>query len=611
MYGRASEKTVLENNWEDVSQHNHRGVFEMPSVMADLMTLIQHEIPDGRQNIHDSHTNLEKVAEYCEANYFQAENKHAALEETKKYATQSLASVAYQINTLAYNLLHLLDLQTAQLSEMESHINHIGQTVMIHKEKVARREIGVLTANKSTLRQHKILAPASQERPVKYIRRPIDYTLLDDVGHGLRAASSGNGSGTTKARRVPSTQALINAGPAPTTKPPTPPQANRGVTVGSLTRTSREYRTPAPPIAPPQVPSNYAANYPLGHPRRGHGYSTLPAHGHHGSSHPGAGHQGALPPSQMTPPPSLASQPQVGMVHPMSQHTLGHHQATHHTVGQMPAAQNAMVQNPMAQNIMAQNSVAQNSMAQNSLAQNSMAQIPMAQNTMSHMVQNPIAKNAMVQNPMAQHPMVQNPMAQHPMVQNPTAQNPAAQVPMPQMSMSQIPMPQVPMSQMPMSQVPMGQVPMGQNPMGQHLVGTRPGPNLMSSSMTDRLPEPPPPHVMSGAVAAPSDYGRHGNVSPPLPPPPPPEPLYPGNHVPPSPPAYGRQRTDPEHDWVPKTYLEKVVAIYDYAADKDDELSFSENSVIYVVKKNDDGWYEGVMNGVTGLFPGNYVEPCM
>lgn len=54
-----------------------------------------------------------------------------------------------------------------------------------------------------------------------------------------------------------------------------------------------------------------------------------------------------------------------------------------------------------------------------------------------------------------------------------------------------------------------------------------------------------------------------------------------------------------------------VVAIYDYEADKDDELSFSENSVIYVVKKNDDGWYEGVMNGVTGLFPGNYVEPCM
>lgn len=54
-----------------------------------------------------------------------------------------------------------------------------------------------------------------------------------------------------------------------------------------------------------------------------------------------------------------------------------------------------------------------------------------------------------------------------------------------------------------------------------------------------------------------------------------------------------------------------VVAIYDYIKDKDDELSFAEGSVVYVIKKNDDGWWEGVMDGVTGLFPGNYVEPCI
>jgi len=60
--------------------------------------------------------------------------------------------------------------------------------------------------------------------------------------------------------------------------------------------------------------------------------------------------------------------------------------------------------------------------------------------------------------------------------------------------------------------------------------------------------------------------------------------------------------------WVPKNYLEKVVAIYDYNADKEDELTFQEGQIIYVLKKNDDGWWEGVMEGITGLFPGNYVE---
>jgi len=58
-------------------------------------------------------------------------------------------------------------------------------------------------------------------------------------------------------------------------------------------------------------------------------------------------------------------------------------------------------------------------------------------------------------------------------------------------------------------------------------------------------------------------------------------------------------------------FIEKVVAIYDYEADKEDELTFLENAVIHVIKKNDDGWWEGVLNGVRGLFPGNYVEPLI
>lgn len=144
--------------------------------MAELAALLRSEIPEGRSNLTDNHGNLERVAEYCEANYFQSENKRVALEETKNYTTQSLASVAYQINTLAYNFLQLLELQSAQLVEMESQMNHISQTVMIHKEKVARREIGVLTANKSTTRQYKIIAPANPEKPIKYVRKPIDFT---------------------------------------------------------------------------------------------------------------------------------------------------------------------------------------------------------------------------------------------------------------------------------------------------------------------------------------------------------------------------------------------------------------------------------------------------
>ena len=61
---------------------------------------------------------------------------------------------------------------------------------MIHKEKVARREIGVLTTNRTASRpmgvKSGILFPEQTERPIKYTRKPIDYSSLDDIGHGVR-----------------------------------------------------------------------------------------------------------------------------------------------------------------------------------------------------------------------------------------------------------------------------------------------------------------------------------------------------------------------------------------------------------------------------------------
>lgn len=142
-----------------------------------------------------------------------------------------------------------------------------------------------------------------------------------------------------------------------------------------------------------------------------------------------------------------------------------------------------------------------------------------------------------------------------------------------------------------------------------------------SATTQETLPAPPPTMMVhasqSNSIISPSPSSvttvvhAAGNVSPPLPPPP--EEL--SSPTPPPPPSSSsdpsKSRVSNEPAWAPTSFLEKVVAVYDYQADKADELSFSENAIIYVIKKNDDGWYEGVMNGVQGLFPGNYVEPSV
>ncbi|KPP58324.1 abl interactor 2-like, partial [Scleropages formosus] len=155
---------------------------------AENIQAILQEAPAARRALLDNYENLHKVAEYCEHNYLKAEGSDTkkALEETKAFATQSLASVAYQISTLASNVLKLLDAQTVNLGQMESSINLIAQTVDMHREKVARREIGVFTTVKKVPRSQKVIPPAIKEQHPKYSRTPISYTALDTIGHGMK-----------------------------------------------------------------------------------------------------------------------------------------------------------------------------------------------------------------------------------------------------------------------------------------------------------------------------------------------------------------------------------------------------------------------------------------
>ncbi|KAI5097080.1 hypothetical protein C0J45_12389, partial [Silurus meridionalis] len=153
----------------------------------EITTILQ-QAPDARNALLENYNNLRNVAEYCESSYLQAGGDTIkALEETKAFTTQSLASVAYQISTLATSVLKLLDAQCSQLRHIESNINLIGLTVDMHREKVARREIGAFTVGKRYSRSSKIiLPPASKDPKPKYSRTPISYSGLDTLGHGMK-----------------------------------------------------------------------------------------------------------------------------------------------------------------------------------------------------------------------------------------------------------------------------------------------------------------------------------------------------------------------------------------------------------------------------------------
>ncbi|XP_053314559.1 intersectin-2 [Spea bombifrons] len=52
----------------------------------------------------------------------------------------------------------------------------------------------------------------------------------------------------------------------------------------------------------------------------------------------------------------------------------------------------------------------------------------------------------------------------------------------------------------------------------------------------------------------------------------------------------------------------QVIAMYDYTANNEDEMNFSKGQLINVINKDDADWWQGELNGATGLFPSNYVK---
>ncbi|XP_036073064.1 ABI family, member 3a isoform X2 [Oryzias melastigma] len=204
---------------------------------------ILEDAPSSRKALRENYDNLLNVADYCCSNYTQTgEGGLRALEETKQFTTQSLASVAYQISTLASSVLRLLDAQTDQLCGLESSINLIGQTVEMHKEKVARREIGILTTIRRVPRGHKIIPPTAAQLRPPYSRQPISYHELDGLGHGMKI--SGKQPDKMGTIRKHGSSVRANKIPEPVQCPTAPPVG--GSSFGK-------------PVAPPTIPPAWQA----------------------------------------------------------------------------------------------------------------------------------------------------------------------------------------------------------------------------------------------------------------------------------------------------------------------------------------------------------------
>ena len=390
---------------------------------------------------------------------------------------------------------------------MGSKLNQLTHEANIHNEKVARREIGVLTSNKNVVRTLKVKKPDVEEKPVKYIRKPIDYSILDDIGHGVKLNKQ-----DFKIGRQNSYSSTHSSGSdirgAPTMKPPTPPLAHKSANTslnsvtnsgGTIRSTSSYYRTP---VAPPSVPSEYLSRQELGI------YSSKKelnaADGSYG------GPTGYRRPSQ----------------------TSGEYSG-------MDTLDKRLANTYIQQLSMTNNSVGYATGKDIGLLRTNLNNIDYASNGTIY-----------------RRPQLQN------------------------------------------SQIYMrsGSLNTNETPTSARVTQLRHESGIRSNSVSDHHSLPPPPEFFDEKNNSMDHFKTFD------------EDLYvTGGSI------------DGEDDnriphWVPlDRVIEKVVSTYDYQGVRADELSFRENQIIYVLKKNDDHWYEGIMQRddgeiITGLYPYNYAR---
>ncbi|XP_062388304.1 ABI family, member 3a [Sardina pilchardus] len=442
----------------------------------EVVKILQ-EAPSARQALLENYQNLYNVADYCEKNYLEAgDESQKALEETKAFTTQSLASVAYQISNMASSVLKLLDAQTSQLGQMESSINLIGQTVAMHREKVARREIGVFTAAKRVPRSHKVIPPATGKEPkTKYTRTPISYASLDSLGHGMKDSGKQVDRTATMTRKPGGTLGRSTR-PLEPVQCPVAPTMSRGASLTSLSDRSTGSSF-GKAVAPPVVPS---------WPAEADITSTI------------------LEDGALLPPPLMDEDGGVVEVE----------------------VQDFVPPPPP---------------------------LPSAGDSAE------------------------------------VAPPPPPPPPPPPVEASALPPPPIAPPPPPAPPAPPLETVAEENGF--------PPPILMDDALpppisdcTDLPPPPVPPLDELEDLEIPA-------------PPPPPLDCFDGfDDMPPLPPPVDYDSA------VPANYLEKVVALYNYEKGNADDLAFKEGDIIYVTSKNEDGWCEGVLNGVQGFFPGNYVE---
>lgn len=579
------------------------------------MRMIESRLADSRHKLIETSNNIEKAAAFCSEKYL-VNPKSNTLDESLELAAQSICAVAHEVNRFASQFLEALEYQSYQTTDLSDKISKLKMVCNIYLEKVARKAVGSFTVSRvPVVYQHEGVLP---EPPQKYIRQPINFSILDNVGHGIptqdpvsnyygqsfiqastltrRGSSSASGQlpgrqhSTVACRTMNSKPCLEYAAPTNNLRP-------QVSTVGRATVICRGG------MLPPQQFLNACGSLVMQHIPGGINSSVGSISSNYASSAAFCMNNRTVNPDILcTTMSSARSRKSSGSSGTGSNAPQYHH--SHYTPGQT-YIQSSNNEQPMHTSHVTYNKPTVQSQYMASQISHAVvsgtSQSAYNNKEDRHLLSD---RNEVVVT--GQTHLLQS-QQQNDRITSVLATDSPEILHSQQLLTEQLPQYQQNVRDSVIYQKQSTlEMDKNINKMGQLNIASQAVPSTQSQHQTfnekpvgepdEHLTIPPP-----GAFRYDNEResqvnqikGQEVNFGDPLA-------MQNSRLIP-------RQPSDPA--WAPDFYIEKVITMYEYVRDKDDELTFVENQIIYVIKKNDDGWWEGIMNGKTGLFPGNYVEP--
>ncbi|CAH8520332.1 unnamed protein product [Heterobilharzia americana] len=560
------------------------------------MRHIENRLADAKSRLLATGSNIERAAAFCSEKYLVNPGGNT-LDESLELATQSICAVAREINSFASSFFEALDYESCQIGNLSDKISKLKM------EKVARKAVGSCTVSRvPVVYQHEAVVP---EPPQKYIRQPINFSILDNIGHGVATQEpipNQYGQPFLQAATLTRRMSCRTVNPKPCLEYAAPANSLRtqGGTVGRAPVICRGG------MLPPQQFLNAGGSTVMQHLAGGGGNSTgvsnmsssnyasvtisnmnsrnanpdvssatasnVRSRMSSGSSGAGSSaiqyHHGHYASSQPHIQPSNCEQLMHTYVKPTIQSQYMASQITH-----------SVVSGSVTHSMHNSHEQQHNSLPDRSeVMLTGTPHIPQSQqnkwiNSAQTADSSEISESQQLQQPVQHQLQMQQNIRDSVVYQRQTSA---------EMNKNIAKINNLSIS----SQAVQNLQTQNQNVSGK----------TVDEPCDEHLTIPPP-----GAFCYENEQDSQAgktkeqemNFADSLT-------IQNNRQIP-------RQPEDPA--WAPDFYMEKVITMYEYVRDKDDELTFTENQIIYVIKKNDDGWWEGIMNGITGLFPGNYVEP--